>query len=268
MPTILSPSIVQNAPLTPLTHARIGWQTLTRDASLSFTGGESEGFPADSVQRATTWERWKPTSLPASLTFDTGTSADAEYLGIAAHTLGTNGDTVTLEYSADAVDWTEVESFAAGSDDAIMLLFNKVGARYWRVTISGGTIPVIGVVYIGEALAMERRIYGGHSPGTLSRNTEVRPTRSETGQFLGRYIRRQGYGTSYDWDNLTPAWYRANFDPFVESARLYPAFISWYPEKYPNEVLFGWVNDDISPTNTGTGNGLMRVGFSITAFGE
>ena len=269
MPVILSPSIVQNGAAVPLSHARIGWRTLTRDATLTFTGGAAEGFPADAVQRATTWERWKPASLPASLTFDAGSGVTADYLGIAAHTLGSSANTVTLEYSADAVTWAEVETLNPGSDEPVMLLFGDIAARYWRLTVSGASVPVIGVVYIGEVLAMERRIYGGHKPVTLSRETEVRPNRSEKGQFLGRYIKRQGYATGYEWDNLTPDWYRVEFDPFVAAARTYPFFISWYPLKYANEVAFGWTTTrDIQPSNTGTGEGLMQVGFNIEAHAD
>lgn len=268
MTVVISPSLVENGGATPLTHARIGWQNLIRDGGVTQTGGEVEGFPADAVLRATTWERWKPASLPATLTIDAGSAVSGSYLGIAAHTLGSNGCTVTYEYSNDGSEWIQIEAFEPANDRAIMVLFTEIQAQYWRLTIDGTTAPTVGVVYIGDVLVMQRRIYGGHSPIDLSRTTEIRPNRSEKGQWLGRSIIRQGRATSFSWEHLTPAWYRDNFDPFVASAREYPFFISWYPDKYPEAVAYCWTNRDIQPSNMGTGKGLMEVSMQVEGFAE
>lgn len=260
----ISPSLVALAGsggTDPLSRARIGYRTITRDATVTATS-EAPGFPASAVRHPLTYERWAPTVAPAALTIDAGAPVAADYVGIAAHTIGTTGAAVTVSYSTDGTAWTDVLQTQPANDNAIMALFEPVLARYWRIRID--RVAEIGVIYIERALTVQRSMYGGHSPGTLSRQTEIEPSRSVTGQFLGRSIVRQGFATSYQWSNLTAAWYRANFDPFVESALRYPFFIAWRPDRFPNEVLYAWCNDDIEPTNMGVRD-LMQVSFNVEA---
>jgi hypothetical protein len=143
-----------------------------------------------------------------------------------------------------------------------MFLFGTITARYWRIRVRNA-IAKIAVVYVGAALAMQRKIYQGHTPITLSRITETTQNTSETGQYLGRSIIRKGLKTSCEYQHLTADWYRANFDPFVEAAREAPFFYAWRPIQYPDELGFVWTNGDIRPTNTGPRN-FMSVSFSVT----
>lgn len=266
---VVSPSLVAQSNIVdgrgyPLNHARIGYQTLTRGAVIT-ASSEDAMWPASALGNGLTYERWKPTSVPAWVQFDAGQPVECDYFGIAAHNLGTVGASFSLQYSTDGVAWSNVEIVQPADDKPMMLLFEPITAQYWRVNITDA-IGSIGVIYIGRVLEMQRGLYGGHSPGPLSRQTEIMPTRSEGGQFLGRSIIRQGYATSYDWDNLTARWYRDWFDPFVESARRYPFFIAWNPLRFPDEVLYAWCNDDIKPTNQGQRD-LMSVAFSVEAIG-
>lgn len=266
MAFVISPSLVSNTLTYPLTHARIGYDNFVPESTVTGTS-EVAGFPSDAVQRQTTWERWQPASMPATITFDAGATRDANYLGIAAHTLGSSGATIKFEYSLDGSAWVEIESVQFSSDKTFMLLFEQTQAQHWRLTVSGATAPVVGVIYIGKTLDMARPIYGGHSPITLSRQTVVRPTESEKGQWLGRSVIRYGLQTSYNWSNLKALWYRQYFDPFVESARFRPFFIAWRPADYPQEVAFGWTSDDIQPSNSGTRD-LMDVSISVSAYAD
>lgn len=294
MPVIVSPALAAAESFAfPLTHARIGYQTFVPDSTIT-ASTEAAGFPASAVALSMTYEKWKPTALPATIEFVLPADSDSDYVGIAAHTLGSAGCTVAVEYAYSLTEgetaffqshneldggpslsmdfaaqeyelleesYTAAETIAPSDDSAIMVLVKETMARYWRLTITGSTIPEIGVVYIGKVLAMQRMIYGGHSPGTLSRQTDIRPTRSEGGQFLGRSIIRQGLATSFQWENLKAQWYRDNFDPFVEAARTAPFFIAWRPEDFPREVIYCWTSSDISPSNQGVKD-FMSVGFS------
>ena len=226
MSFVISPSVVVNEFSTPLTHARIGYDNFVPDAVVTATSAEAE-FPVDSVQRENTFERWQPTSLPATLSIDAsaGAAPTPSYIGIAAHTLGSSGSTISLEFSVDNISWSTVETVSPADNRAIMIIFAEVTAGYWRLVVTGSTIPQIGVVYIGKVLEMQRAIYGGHTPLNLSRTTVKRPTKSDKGQWLGSSTVRLGLRTSYQWQHLTAAWYRENFDPFVKSARTKPFFI-------------------------------------------
>lgn len=264
---VVSPSLVEQGGHSdgrgyPLNHARIGYQTLTRGAVVT-ASSEVAGWPASATANPMTYERWRPTAVPAWVSYDAGAAVEVDYLGIASHNLGSSGATIVLQYSANGSSWSTVETVEVADDRTIMLLFAPVTARYWRLRVLDA-VATVGVVYLGRVLEMQRGLYGGHSPGTLSRQTDIMPNRSEGGQFLGRSIIREGYATSYEWDNLTAAWYRKWFDPFVKSARKYPFFIAWYPLKFPDEVLYAWCTDDIRPRNQGQRD-LMAVGFAVEA---
>lgn len=262
---------------TPLTHARIGYQTWTRDLEPDAVtvSSEDEDGPGDSVLRPDTAEFWEPTELPATLVIDLGAGRDVDYAGIAAHTLGSSGCAVEVETSDGSFAgspseqvWTALaQDIAPGDDAPLMFLDTSRVCRYIRLTVTGDDVmPRIGVVYVGEALAMQRRIYGGHSPMNLSRDTVLQRTLSRGGQFLGQSFRRHGQKGSIGWKHLEPDWYRENFDPFVKAARQYPFFVAWRPADYPLEVAYAWCPDDIKPSNMGVLN-FMQVGFEMFGIG-
>lgn len=274
MPVIISPSLIGALAVTqPLTHARIGIQTFATVANLSVASTPgAAGFPLSALSNPLTFESWKSSLVaPAisSLIYDRGLSpetVDWNYFGIAGHNLGSTQCVVKLQSSSGGGPTTLLE-FIPGTDDAIMALVpaqtNRLGAIVLEPK-AGALAPIISIVYIGKALAMQRGIYGGHSPFALSRRTAVRPNLSETGQFIGRSIERKGKAGDLAWKHLTPEWYREEFDPFVKLARARGWFLAWRPSSYPDEVEYCWTNADIKPVNMGIA-GLMEVGFSAEA---
>lgn len=243
------------------THARIGYVNYADTATIT-PSSEDTDFPADSLKNPLTYEKWRPTSMNANLTFDFGTNRAIDYIGIAAHTLGTDGVSITAEYSLDNVSYTSLNVATAVSDDrAIMLLFDEVQARYVRIRFLGTTNPEVGVVYIGEALEMIRPFYSGHTIGVMARQTTVKPNKSVNGQWLGRSIVREGTETSYNWRHIPITWYETNVDPFAVHARSLPFFIAWNPQDFPDHVQYAWTSDTIAPTNMGVRD-LIEFGFT------
>lgn len=246
------------------THARIGYVDYAAGGTVT-ASSEATDFPATAVQNPLTYETWAPTLTTATLTFDFGTNRDIDYIGIAAHTLGTSGQSITAAWSTDNVTYTDLNVGTVPSDDrAIMLIFEEVTARYVRLTFNGSAVPNIGVVYIGESLEMLRPFYSGHTPGVMSRQTTVKPNKSVGGQWLGRSIVREGTKTTYKWRNIGIEWYETNVDPFVVHARSAPFFIAWNPQDHPDHVQYAWTSDTIAPTLMGVRD---HVEFSFTAEG-
>jgi hypothetical protein len=253
--------VIQNGfnPAVPLTHSRIGIDNIARTGTVS-ASSEAAGFPAIAAANPLTYEFWKPTAFPAWWRVDAGAAATVDYVGIAAHNLGSSRITVEVQSSTNNSTWTTVDSHSPTSDAPIMFLFAPVSARYWRITVTGEA--VIGAVYIGKVLEMQRAAYAGINPIDLSRRTVIRPNRSEGGQWLGRSVIREGSFTSVGFRHLTNAWYRANFDQFVEEARSYPFFFAWRPEGYPDSVGYVWTQGDIVPTTMGIRD-FLEVGLDL-----
>ena len=239
-----------------LNHARILYAShaagLTPTASTSATG-----HPAIAATYPTTFEYWEPTALPATWALDLASAKAVDAVGLYGDLAGC---TCAVEYSANGTTWT-VAMTQALTDKINMLLFASVSARYWRLQFTVA-IPRLAVAYIGTALAMQRKIYQGHTPLTLARVTDIATNMSERGQFLGRSIIRMGAQTSCEWAHLKAAWYRSNFDPFVSAARTDPFFIGWRPLQYPSEMGFVWATDDIKPKITGPRD-FMSVGLTV-----
>lgn len=265
MSIYISSSLVLNPLLAdqPLTHARIGWKSIATTSNLTGTAGDT-GFPLTSAINPATFERYKPVGgTSAVLNIDAGSAVDVDYLGLQHRGVST----VLFQSSDDDITYTTRANFNTGTDRSIMSLIEEVTARYWRVTLTGTDIEVI-AFKVGKSLAMERAIYGGHMPITLAPVTAVRPNMSETGQWIGSSVQRKGYSTMYSWKNITAAWYRANFDEFVQNnPRVNPFFIAWRPETYPSEVAYCWATKDVKPTNMGVRD-LMTMELSVEGFAD
>lgn len=249
------------SPTPDLNHARIGYENLTY--GLAATASTSAaGHPATAATYPTTFEYWTPTALPATWVVDLGGDKTVDYLGMVGDM---NGATIQIQYSTGTPtgegSWTTYETRANLTDRINLFLLSPQVARYWRLSFSVA-FPLLAVVYLGQTLAMQRKIYQGHTPLTLSRETELSNNMSEGGQYLGRSIIRKGASTSTEWQHLRGDWYRANFDPFVKAVRTAPFFIGWRPEQYPAELGFVWTGGDISPSITGPRD-FMSVGLSF-----
>jgi hypothetical protein len=255
----ISDSLVLS-PTVPLRNSRIGYQSITFDKTPTASSTEA-GFSALAPTYPTTYEYWKPSAMPATWAIDNTTEAVCDYAGVAGDIEGT---TIQVQSSDDGTTWeTQVEGVA--TKKVAMFLFEEIGARYWRLRFVNGS-PKVSVIYIGKALTMQRSIYVGHTPITLSRATEYSNNLSEGGQYLGRSIIRGGVVTGAAYQHLTADWYRANFDPFVKDARTRPFFFAWRPVPYPQEVGFVWTSGDIRPQNTGPRD-FMSVSFNMTGIG-
>lgn len=249
----------------PLTHARIAHSLNWLSGGTATASSTATGFDADAPLNTLTYERWQPDTLTATWEYDHGSAAAVNYCAIAAHTMGTNGNTLQVQYFNGST-WTGVIPATAVSDDSpIFCIFGAQTRQRWRISISGGTAPEIGVVKFGSALQMERPIYGGHSPITLARQTILRGNYSETGEYLGRTKQRTYLATSFDWNNLTAAWVRSNWPTLQKAIEAEPFWIAWRPSTF-GEVGFCQVDEVPIPQNIGTRD-LMSVSMTVRARG-
>lgn len=169
----------------------------------------------------------------ASLRMDTFAAAAGDVMCIAAHNLWSGGGRITFEHDSNADDtFTSIGSVEPTDNSPIMFIFEPITSARWRITVDRGVLPEIGVFRIGDALQMERPFYGGFSPSRMARNTEVIGNISGSGELLGRSKKRTTLTGSYQWQNLTYAWVRANLDGprgLIQAMEAEPCFIAWRP---------------------------------------
>lgn len=245
----------------PLNHARILYAPLTG----TITGdGTNPSYAANDY----TSQRWLLNPGSNAWTLQTATNANIDCVFIAAHNL--SGKTVTISTAATAGGSHTTRATVSPTDNStIAAFFNNTGTAYSirevQVTVNDGTDIVVGIIRAGVALQMPIALYGGHRPLNLNRITEAQQQFSETGQWLGRIIKRRAVTSTYEWEYLTTTWYDTYFEPFAKTIPLNPFFIAGNPSKITTDIGFVWTDRDVEPVNMGI-NAYRSVSLSVTGY--
>lgn len=233
-----------------LDHPRVLWNSATRRGTVT-ASSSADGYAAVNAATATTWDRWKPTELPAwwSLSF---TEETISALAIDTHTLGTSGASVAVQ-EWNGSGWVDLIAAVSPSDDApIAFLFRERAADRIRLYITGAAVPSIAVVHVSEALELPQRVYmGAPTPIDLALRTEFETTQSANGQWMGRSVSRFKNENDFTVQHLTERYVREVFFPFIKDAREYPYFLLERPYSFPAALSYRWRDDDIRPERMG-----------------
>lgn len=249
-------------PAQPLCNARIAhsrnWVTGTPSVT-----GTAVGYFSDAPNDTLTYERWKPDALPAVWQLN-DVSGDVNYCAIAAHTCGSDGVIVSVEYW-DGTSWMPIDSVAPTDDSPIMFLFQTVSSDMLRVLFTGSVAPEVGVLKFGIVLELPDQIFSGHVPVSLGRRTVLRSNYSDTGEFLGRTRQRSFQETAFSWDKLPRAWIDAWWPDLQRAIESEPFWIAWRPSSF-QDVAFAQVDEVPIPSFTGMRD-FMAAEFSVRALG-
>jgi hypothetical protein len=252
----------------------VGYQTLVTSSNITATTAQPD-WPATNLANVSTYLKWKAESgsplLDEYLTVVPDTVEDIDYVGIAGHNFGSGQMPVSVEVldeSTSPASWVEVISETLLADDGpVIFRFEKAAYPSIRVRIQPSQLAEqvtasAAVLYAGELLILQRRIYVGHTPIPYGRQLKVANHRSIAGAFLGRIVLSETTSTSIEMQDLTPAWYRQYFESFLQAAREIPFFFGWRPGAYPREIGFAWLTGDPQPQNQ-LANGLMSISFDV-----
>lgn len=245
-------------------NPRIGYHNVITASNLTASSSDAD-WPIANLTNFLTYLFWQGTNL-GEHTIRVQAPGSINYLAIAGHNL--SGAVVQPQVSVDSTTWTALEQQVAVPDNLPFIYeFQDVTPNFFRIRLDSlEEVPVIAVLYVGRILRLQRRLYVGHQPMNLNRDTEVSTGRSESGQFLGRVKRRQSLQGSVNLTNLTAAWYRTQFDPFVEASELAPFFWAWRPDSYPDETALAWLTADPRVQNARS-NGMVDVSMSLAGIG-
>lgn len=266
--TISSNTGTDIAPNFPLNHARI----LHTNKLLGYESVSSiKGVPVNALT-PNTWQRWifDSTASSSGIRIDLPVAVDMDTICICAHNLGAIGGVVSLSYSTDGttfVDWEP--DFPVETNAAIMShLTTTKSVKSIQIFIQSGASAVgfIGYISAGVALQMQRPFFNGHQPYIDSDVTEYYSNRTESGNIIGRQIRRKGFETTFEWNNLSDEWYRTYIPVFKERAKREPMVIAWNLLEYPKDVAFGETTGDFA-TSMQNGTMIKRSSLSFTLKG-
>ena len=224
------------------------------------------GYPATNLTNVSTASFWRAANTTTQyLTSILNPVQAVDYVGIARHNFKTAGVAVSVERQASSgAAWVEViPAFVPANNQTLILRFPSATTYGIRVKLVATIAPAeAAVFYAGSLLVSTQRIYVGHSPITLNRQTQVVNGQSESGNYLGRIITGSSISTSVSLTHLKPDWYREYFDPFVLASQATPFFFGWRPQSYPAESGYSWLTNNPSPTNM-MANGMMQVTLEV-----
>jgi hypothetical protein len=256
--TITATNVDPESPPFALNHARILYDSVLSQSSVSVTGGTNGNYTLipNTAQRYTFTNTQTITfTLPANVNIDT--------FCVGAHNL--SGQSLVVNYSgATTGAFTSFDSSQSPTtNNAIMFhRASELSVRRIQLVVTGTGTFYIGSIYAGVALQMMRPFYGGHSPAVLSKRTDFYSSDSESGNFIGVQVRRRALESNADWKNLADTWYRAYFVPFLNTAETLPFYFAWNLLEHPTDVAYCKNVTDISPTYQGNRD-LMSVGIPL-----
>jgi hypothetical protein len=220
----------------PLNHARIVHSGVSFAPTTITASAEVTGYPGAAANIGDTVDRWRPVAsgvTTATLDYTLAAAQEADCFAIAAHNLGTIGGTIGFYHDSNGDGtWTLIGSVNPTDDSPILFFFDPITSDEWRIQVSVGAVPEIGVFRIAKALQMQRPFYSGYTPARMNRAVDLNGNISGSGELLGRSVKRSVLNASYSWDRITYAWVRANLDGptgLIQSLETDAAFVAWKP---------------------------------------
>ncbi len=245
----------------------VGWHNLLTTTGTVAADSEDPLYPASNLANPTTAELWVSlVSTAQNVTFSqAGDVVETDYVGIVRHNLGSEQIPVAVEGYIGG-GWEEiVQEVLLSNDDTAMFRYTPGYYSDVRFAFGAGNAPPrVSIAYWGKLLVLPRRIYVGHTPINYGRSVEATTGVSQSGQFLGRIITNESFGTSFPQENIDRDWYRTYMVPFLEAATEFPFFFAWRPYTFPREVGYVWTLSP-KPENQ-RNNGMMKIQIPINGF--
>lgn len=240
----------------PLNHARILYEN--RLEQLDSANSDIAGSTPINAIKPNTWERFNnPLGGNGYIRFDMSATRGIDTVCVGAHNAGSKSYNFIAYYRETLTGPLIQFSTGVTPDTDAPIMFhrsNLVSAKVIEVYFNGGSEGFsIGYISAGVALQMQRPFFNGHTPITDADATQYYSNRTESGEIIGQQIRRQGFETSADWQNIDDTWYRTYFAPFKQAIKTKPFFFAWNLLEYPEDVGFCRVSQDVSaPMQNGT----------------
>lgn len=230
----------------PIENARVCYQAHAATAAAS---GSATGTDPAWVIDGETWSVWEGDAATVTLTLDFGATAlTVDYIGIGAHTLGSTGADVQVQFQlTDGGAWTtpsDISSHSPTDDSAILFLFEPRDVFGVRLSMSGGSAaPKIAVFQSGEALEFPRKALFTGLPISESEQIRYRHMQSVRGDVIGRAVEGAHLEFEVTVQNLAETFRTASGSPSWSGFKDHtkdtgPFFVASKPEDYPDDVAY------------------------------
>jgi hypothetical protein len=199
--------------------------------------------PRANAVNESTFDYWQPTAVPDTLRMVAGASQAADGAFFAAHTLGTAGATLTVQYY-DGATWQTQASYSPTSNKPFGFIWPSRSATAWGIQISGA-VAQVGVVWIGPRLVIPGGVTPGYVPIWAARRIEKYAGVSRRGQFFGQRIERAGARLQPNFMDVPYSYALTTLSGFRDHYNEGKAFV-WAsaPGVFPDDAAYVWAPDD------------------------
>lgn len=254
-----------NPDATAIAEALVLYRNVLAEGTLSASSEAPDGFAANALGPQT-FDSWTSISVPATLavTLDVPVACDA--CAIIAHTLGSAGATVEVQYH-DGSDWVTVQSVTPTDDRDLLLIFGEVSSTQWRIRITGA-VASIGVAMIGPRLLIPFGVVPDYTPINLALSIELGPHITRGGQFLGNRVQRVGASTRIQLAPQERWWIEQDAKPFIAHYNSGKPFI-WAscPDLLQEDMAYCWRSGDTLAVSYGAGAVYGSMSMEVAASG-
>jgi hypothetical protein len=264
-PVISNNLVLAQTPALNANNPLIGWRNIVTVSGI-VADTEDVAFPAANLANPATHLFWRGANTnDQNITISVGQIDPIDYLAVAGHNFGSGALAVKLQGRSSLLDpFTDLTQDVIPADDS-PLLFRFVPTSLVEIRLAMAPdviIPQAAVIYVGNLLVLQRRIYVGHRVLPFNRQANIVTGRSEEGQFLGRIVLGQMTGSALELNNITPDFYREEMEPWLKRAVEAPFFFAWRPSDYPAETGYCWASGDAQMSNQRS-NGMVQVALNL-----
>lgn len=245
-------------------RAVVLWDNLITPARIT----SSTGTDAVNITDPATWSAWVA-SVGSVVVIDLGAAVSVDTVGIAAHNLGSQGATLTVQHSSNGITWTDAVSIAPTDNSEVLHLMAPVSARYWRLW-NRVAASRIGVVFIGARYEFPHAPIDSYTPLHHARTYTKLFNDSLRGQFLNNYVLASGAETDVNMGFMERSV--VEDDAFRDFASAYAQggnfFFASSPDRFPLDCGYCRANgqDAIVGVEYIEAGKLANVTFGITAY--
>lgn len=249
---------------TSVLEAMVLYRNVLAEGALSASSQTADGFAANALGPQT-YDFWKPAAAPAWLRGVLAAPVECDSAAIIAHTLGSAGATVGVEYW-DGGAWHVAISVSPDDDRDLLLLFSAAEAQEWRIVVNGA-VTSIGVAMIGPRLLIPWGVVPDYTPINLALSIDLAPNITRGGQFLGNRIQRVGAGTSIQLAPQERDWIEGAARPFIAHYNAGKPFV-WAscPEVLPDDMAYCWRSGGVLSAAYGPGAVYGSMSMEVAAY--
>lgn len=215
----------------------------------------------------TTFDYWITGPPNSKLKVSLGAGYTCDCVGVAAHTMGTDGASFRVQHSSDGMSWTGATSLISPlTDETIMVKFKPVTADYWRFMITTAD-TTIGVVKLGEALKMPNGVLSGHTAINHANRIKLLTNNSVGGHFLGSRVKSIGGETDINFGLIETSYLEndmAMFESHFNNGRAF--FYAGAPDSFPDDCGYCWRNGDEMRPSYEEGGTLANISLSVAVY--